>query len=90
MTFSFNLSDELKSTLLVLAKKDKPLADAINKKIRQIIDSDAIDHYKNLRHDLNNYKRVHIRKSFVLLFKVNKKDNHILFDRFGHHDDIYT
>ncbi|PIS45213.1 MAG: addiction module toxin RelE [Ignavibacteria bacterium CG08_land_8_20_14_0_20_37_9] len=90
MTFSFNLSDELKSTLLVLAKKDKPLADAINKKIRQIIDSDAIDHYKNLRHDLNNYKRVHIRKSFVLLFKVNKKDNHILFDRFGYHDDIYT
>lgn len=91
MPFSFDLSDELKDTLRLLAKRDPAMADAINKKIRQIIASDdfTIDHYKNLRHDLSEYKRVHIGRNFVLLFKVSKKGKFILFDRFDHHDNIY-
>jgi len=91
MPFEFALSDELKAEIIVLAKKDKTITEAINKKIKQIIQSDefTINHYKNLRHDLSEYKRVHILKSFVLLFKVYKNKNFILFDKFGHHDEIY-
>ena len=57
----------------------------------QVIDSDeiTIDHYKNLQYDLKEYKRVHIAGCFVLLFKVFKKEKFILFDKLGHHDDIY-
>ncbi|MFH0954762.1 MAG: addiction module toxin RelE [Candidatus Micrarchaeota archaeon] len=91
MPFSFDLSDELKDAVRLLAKRDPAMADAINKKIRQIIASDdaTIDHYKNLKHDLSEYKRVHIARNFVLLFKVSKKEKFILFDRFDHHDNIY-
>ncbi len=91
MPFSFDLSDELKATIRVLARKDRKTAEILNKKIKQIITSDeaTIDHYKNLRHGLSEYKRVHIAKSFVLLFKVFKKEKHVFFDKFGHHDDIY-
>lgn len=91
MPFSFDLSDELKETLRAIAKKDKKTAEIISKKIRQITNSDqsTIDHYKNLRYELKDYKRVHVAKSFVLLFKVFKKEKHILFDKFGHHDEIY-
>ena len=91
MPFEFSLSEELKAEIIVLAKKDKIITEAINKKIKQIIQSDefTIDHYKNLRHDLSEYKRVHIMKSFVLLFKVYKEKNFILFGKFGHHDEIY-
>ena len=91
MPFSFDLSDELKETLRAIAKKDKKTAEIISKKIRQITNSDqsTIDHYKNLRYELKDYKRVHVAKSFVLLFKVFKKEIHILFDKFGHHDEIY-
>lgn len=48
------------------------VTDAMNKKIKQAIASDefTIGHYKNLRHDLSGYKRVHVGKSFVLMFKV--------------------
>ena len=48
MPFSFYLSDELKATIKILAKKDKKTAEIINKKIKQIINSDAItiEHYK--------------------------------------------
>lgn len=91
MAFSFDFSDELKAEIPVLAKRDKKLAEMLNKKVREIIASDeyAIEHYKNLRHGLSEYKRVHIGKHFVLLFKVFKKENFILFDKFAHHDHAY-
>ncbi|MBI2530443.1 MAG: addiction module toxin RelE [Candidatus Diapherotrites archaeon] len=91
MTFSFDLSDELKATIRILEKKDKKTLGILNKKIKQIISSDerTIEHYKNLRHSLADYKRAHIAKSFVLLFKVSKKEGYILFDKFKHHDDAY-
>lgn len=89
--FNFNLSDELKLIIKKLVKKDKKKAEIINKKIKEIVNSDkqSIKHYKNLRHDLKDYKRVHIEKSFVLAFKVNVLDNFILFVDFDHHDKIY-
>ena len=89
--FDFNLSDELKLIIKKLIKKDKKKVEIINRKIREIINSNnqSIKHYKNLKHDLSEYKRVHIERSFVLVFKVNMKNNFILFVDFDHHDRIY-
>jgi len=91
MTFSFDLSDNLKATIRVLVKRDKARVIILNKKIKEIIscDENSIEHYKNLRHGLSEYKRVHIDKSFVLIFKIFKKEKHILFERLDHHDRIY-
>ena len=91
MPFNFQLSDELKITIRTLAKKNPKMTEAINKKIKQIIQSDeyTITHYKNMRYNLKEYKRVHIMKSFVLLFKLFKEKDFILFDKLGYHDNIY-
>lgn len=91
MPFSFDLSEELKSKVGMLARKDKKTAEALNKKIKQIAGSDeaGVERYKNLRYGLSEYKRAHVAKSFVLLFRVFKRERFILFDKFGHHDDIY-
>lgn len=91
MAFSFSLSDELKETIEKLAKKNKKTVDIVNKKIKEIISNDeiTIEHYKNMRYELSDYKRVHIEKSFVLMFKVFKKEKFILFDKLKHHDDTY-
>ena len=89
--FNFDLTDELKLIIRKLVKKDKKKVEIINKKIKEIIncDKNLINHYKNLRHDLSDYKRVHIDKSFVLTFKVDLFRNFILFVDFDHHDKIY-
>jgi len=89
--FNFDLTDELKFIILKLCKKDRKRVEIINKKIKQIINSDSvsIQHYKNLRHDLKDFKRVHIDTSFLLVFKVNVQNNHILFVDFDHHDNVY-
>jgi len=89
--FDFDLSDELKLIIRKLIRKDKKKVEAINKKIKEIAKSDekSIEHYKNLRHDMKDYKRVHIMRSFVLIFKVDIINNFILFVDFDHHDKIY-
>jgi len=89
--FEFDLSDELTLILRKLSHKDPKKAYIINKKIKEIINSDhqSIDHYKNLQHDMKRLKRVHIDKHFVLTFSVNKEENRILFVNFDHHDNVY-
>ena len=88
MSYTIVLSDELEKTLIQLKRKDKTLFSAVEKKILQIASSDAtsIQHFKNLRGTLSDFKRVHIG-SFVLLFRV--KDDCIIFEYFQHHDTIY-
>lgn len=89
--FDFNLSDELKFKIKKLSKKDKKRVVIINKKIKQIISCDkiSINRYKNLRNQMKEFKRVHIDTSFVLIFKINLKNNFILFTDLNHHDRIY-
>ena len=87
--YSHNIKPHLKKVLEKLSKKDKNQYEQILKKIEEIINSDSIDHYKNLRHNQSDLKRVHIDKSFVLTFKYYKDKKVILFEDFDHHDNIY-
>ncbi len=91
MNFNFDLSDELKLLIKKLVKKDKLRVVILNEKIKKIVENDqkSIDRYKNLRYSLSEYKRVYIDKSFVLIFKVDKDHNHILFVNLRHHDQVY-
>jgi mRNA-degrading endonuclease RelE of RelBE toxin-antitoxin system len=48
------------------------------------------DHYKNLTAPLQAYKRVHVNKSYVILFKVNIDKKIVTFHKYDHHDKIYN
>lgn len=91
MTFTFEFTDNLKKVIEKLVKKDKKLSEELYRKITEIINSDQIiiEHYKNLKYDFSNKKRVHIRNNFVLLFSVLKDRNHIIFLDFEHRDNVY-
>ncbi len=88
MSFRIIISDNLRKTLTVLKRKDKAMFETVEKKIVQIasLDSVSIQHFKNLRSPLSDFKRVHLG-NFVLLFRV--QENTIIFDAFEHHDIIY-
>jgi len=89
--FTFDSSDELKEAMAKLAKKDKVFSLALNKKIRQVISCDeiAFDHYPDSSYDLAGTKHVHVASSFVLFFKVLKKEQHVKFLRLEHHDKAF-
>jgi len=88
MSFRTVTSDELDKILAVLERKDKATYVAVRKKMVQIasLDSEDIEHFKNLRGKLSRYRRVHVGSS-VLLFRV--EGNAIVFTWFGHHDQAY-
>jgi len=85
----YDFSDDLKRILNKLSKKDPESYHAIKNKIKEIITSENIDHYKPLRYDLKNKKRVHIRRSFVLIFEYEPTTDTVIFLDYDHHDDIY-
>lgn len=89
--FNYELSNELKEIMKKLFKKNRTKYEQILKKIDEIVslDSETINHYKNLRYDLSNQKRVHIGENFVLTFEVDTKNNFILFINFEHRDSVY-
>ncbi|MBI2498808.1 addiction module toxin RelE [Candidatus Woesearchaeota archaeon] len=85
----FDIEEKLHQTLKKLFKKDKERYEIVWKKINEIINSSDIEHYKNLRFPMNEFKRVHIDKSFILIFKYDKTNDKIIFYDLDHHDKIY-
>jgi YafQ family addiction module toxin component len=88
MPYNYKTSKNLDIILERLLRKDKNLYEQLIKKINEIINSYDVEHYKNLREDLKDFKRVHVGH-FVLIFKFIKNENKIAFVDFDHHDNIY-
>lgn len=85
----YEFDEKLVEKIKKLNKKTPDRSLKLKKKIEQIIklNFDEINHFKNLRKPLQEYKRVHIDKSFVLIFKLTNEK--IIFKDFDHHDKIY-
>ena len=60
----YKYSEKLRKTLRKLSGKDKKLYERIMNKIEEIINTNNIEHYKNLRHNMKDKKRVHIGHFF--------------------------
>lgn len=82
---NIEIHPDLDRILKKLSKKDKTQFEAVIAKMEQI--ARGSDHYKNLRAPFNEYKRVHINASFVLIFKIDKDT--VLFRYYAHHDEVY-
>jgi YafQ family addiction module toxin component len=86
---NYFLEVKFKKKLLILFKKDKRRYSLLMKKIEEILTTDNVDHYTNLRKPLQDYKRVHIDAHFVLIFKYDKSKDTVYFYDLDHHDNIY-
>ncbi|MDP6294137.1 MAG: addiction module toxin RelE [Candidatus Woesearchaeota archaeon] len=84
----FEIKPKLRKILDKLHKKDRKTYNAVMQKIEEVLRSEGIEHYKNLRHDLKQFSRVHIG-SFVLVFSYNKQSDFVIFIDYDHHDNIY-
>ncbi len=84
----FKTSEHLKGILAKLAKKDKSTYEQVLKKIDEVVNFYDVEHYKNLRYNMKDSKRVHIGH-FVLVLHYDKASDTIFFDDFDHHDNIY-
>ena len=86
--YNYEVMPNLQRILNKLFKKDKSRYEQVMNKIEEIINSSDVEHYKNLRYDLSDKKRVQMGH-FVLVFSFIKSENKIKFLDFDHHDVIY-
>ena len=85
---NWKISENLQDIMKKLFKKDKSLYEQLLKKINEIINCENVEHYKNLRYNMKDSKRVHTGH-FVLIFQYDISKDEINFDDFDHHDNIY-
>jgi YafQ family addiction module toxin component len=87
MTYTLDISDQLDKQFAKLQKKDRKQLEIIDKKVQEILQNPH--HFKPLRGDMHGARRVHIGKSFVLIFEIDEKQKIIRLLDFNHHDVIY-
>ena len=87
MVYSLEVAENLNKIFEKLAKKDKATFEAVHKKVNEILENPH--HYKPLRAPMQNKKRVHISRSFVLIFKVDEDRKIVQLLEFKHHDKVY-
>ena len=88
MLREYKTSKEFDRTLIKLQKKDRQVYENLLNKMKEVLNNPYIEHYKNLRYNMKEFKRVHLGH-FVLVFKFDKTNNLIFFSDFDHHDKIY-
>ena len=57
---NWKISENLKNIMRKLSRKDKSLYEQLLKKINEVINCENVEHYKNLRYNMKDSKRVHI------------------------------
>lgn len=85
--YGLEIKPSCQNEIVKACKKNPVLKKAIENKINEILLNPA--HYKPLRYDLAGERRVHILKSFVLVFEIDDNERNVTFLRFRHHDDAY-
>ena len=85
--YDCELRKSVEKIFFKLAKKNPKQLEIIHKKIEEIRSNPQ--HYKNLRRPLQHLKRVHIDKSFALVFSVDESRKTVIIEDYDHHDNIY-
>jgi len=85
--YTLKIKPDLEKTLKKLAKRNRKQLEMILKKIDEILENPH--RYKNLRVPLNDWKRVHVDKHFVLIFSIDEESKSVTLEDYDHHDNIY-
>ena len=70
-----------------LAKKNPKQLEIITKKLQQILEDPY--RFKSLSNVMKGTRRVHIDKSFVLVYSIDENSKTVILEDYDHHDNIY-
>ena len=87
MTYSLDIQEKAYKIFKKLEKRNKKQLEIINKKVKEILENP--EHYKPLKGDMKGSRRVHIDKSFVLVYGIDYENMVVKILDYDHHDNIY-
>ena len=85
--YEYELRKSVEKIFFKLAKKNPKQLEITYSKIKEIRLNPH--HYKKLRRPLQHLRRVHIDKSFVLVFSIDESKKLVIIEDYDHHDRIY-
>jgi mRNA interferase RelE/StbE/toxin YoeB len=88
MSYSLELSKQIDLKFKKLIKKQPKKMEMIEKKTRQIIEGPY--RFKPLRGRMHGIRRVHIDRSFVLIYEIDEQRKSVRMLDFEHHDKVYV
>jgi len=71
-----------------LKKKDPKQYGILKRKLEKILRNPF--QFKPLRTPLKGKWRVHIAKSFVLIYSIDRKNSRVILEDYAHHDEVYV
>lgn len=87
MAYNLEIREHLNKVFKKLRKRDKKKLEIIDKKVAEILENPY--RYKTLRAPLQNKRRVHINKNFVLIHSIDEKKEAVVIEEYEHHDKVY-
>lgn len=85
--YSLDIKPNIDKIFSKLSKKNPKQMKIIYKKVEQILENPY--HFKPLRGDMHGARRVHIDKSFVLIYEIDEANKLVRLLDYDHHDKIY-
>ena len=85
--YGLKINEKLRQRLHKMRKRQRGLLRAIDKKVLEI--QEDPHRFKPLSNVMRGLRRVHINKSFVLVFSIDEASKTVFLEDFDHHDRIY-
>jgi len=85
--YRLRISNKLVEKFHKMEKKNKKQLETINKKVLEIRENPH--KFKSLSNIMKGFRRVHIDKSFVLIYSVDEQAKTVILEDYDHHDRIY-
>ena len=85
--YALEIEETCKKSLIKAGSKNPEFKKAVENKLKQILKDPH--RFKCLHYPLQNKKRVHLLKSFVMVFEVDEKAKVVRILDIDHHDNIY-
>ena len=85
--YQISIRQKVDKTLEKLFLRNRTRWERVFSKVIEILQNPQ--HYKNLRGPLKDWKRVHIDRSFVLMFSVDENSKTVIVQDLEHHDRAY-
>ena len=85
--YSLNTRKHVDKIFAKMGKKDKYNLEMVYKKLEEVCEN--LEKFKPLNAPMQNLRRVHVLKSFVITYSIDKSTHSIWVEDFAHHDEIY-
>ncbi len=85
--YSVDITEDASISIKKNCKKNNKRFEIIEKKVTEI--SENPQRFKPLKSPLQGFRRVHIDKSFILIYEILEPEKKVKIIKFEHHDKAY-